>query len=216
MRFLQEHEFERVGGTQTLKVDVRVIAATNKNLAELVRTGKFREDLYYRLNVVALEMPALRDRKTDIPALASFFLDRYAKENGKALQGFTAATLELLTSHGWPGNVRELENAVERATVLAKGPYVEPVHLPAHIRPAEATDMPIVPGATMADLERYAILKTLEACAGSTSRAAKALGMSTRTIQYRLHEYSQAPRSAVAAIRAEDEDEDEPAPARAS
>ena len=216
LRFLQEHEFERVGGTQTLKVDVRVIAATNRNLAELVRTGKFREDLYYRLNVVALEMPALRDRKTDIPALASFFLDRYAKENGKALQGFTAATLELLTSHGWPGNVRELENAVERATVLAKGPYVEPVHLPANIRPATATDMPIVPGATMADLERYAILKTLEACAGSTSRAAKALGMSTRTIQYRLHEYSQAPRSAVAAIRAEDEDEDEPAPARAS
>ncbi len=202
LRFLQEREFERVGGTQTIRVDVRVIAATNRNLVEEVAKGRFREDLYYRLNVVALEMPPLRDRRSDIPALAKFFLDRYTKENAKTIDGFTSETLQLLQAYDWPGNVRELENAIERAVVLATGTNLEVVHLPAQIRPKiMATGQPLIPGATMADLERYAILETLKATGGSTSKAADLLGISTRTIQYRLHQYNEAPRSDVDVVR---------------
>jgi DNA-binding NtrC family response regulator len=198
LRFLQEHEFERVGGTQTIHVDVRVIAATNRNLMDEVAKGRFREDLYYRLNVVALEMPPLRERKSDIPALAKFFLERYARENGKTIEGFTGEAMELLAAYDWPGNVRELENAVERAVVLAAGPQIESRHLPPNVRPRFApAGMPIVPGATLRDLERYAILETLKATGGSTSKAAEMLGISVRTIQYRLHQYNEAPRSDV-------------------
>jgi two-component system, NtrC family, response regulator AtoC len=202
LRFLQEHEFERVGGTQTIRVDVRVIAATNKNLAEEVAKGRFREDLFYRLNVVALEMPPLRDRRTDIPALAKFFLDRYTKDNGKTIDSFGPDTLELLCAYDWPGNVRELENAIERAVVLASTSVIEPRHLPPSVQPrVTPAGMPIVPGAKMADLERYAIIETLKATGGSTSKAAEILGISVRTIQYRLHEYNEAPRSEVAVVR---------------
>jgi DNA-binding NtrC family response regulator len=202
LRFLQEHELERVGGTQTLRVDVRVIAATNRNLLEEIGRGRFREDLYYRLNVVSLEMPALRERRTDIPALVMFFLDRYAKENGKAIEGCAPAALELLMNHGWPGNVRELENAIERAVVLSSGTTIEAKHLPAAVKPmATPTGMPVIPGATMAEIERYAIVETLKASGGSTSRAAEILGISPRTIQYRLHDYNAAPRSEVAVVR---------------
>ena len=198
LRFLQEHEFERVGGTQTLKVDVRVIAATNRNLPDDVANGTFREDLFYRLNVVALEMPALRQRRGDIPALAEFFLDRYAKANGKVIESFTPHALELLTSHAWPGNVRELENAVERAVVFATGSQIEARHLPVNIKPVLVTDgPPAIPGATLAAIESYAIIETLKATGGSTSKAADILGISVRTIQYRLHEYNEAPRSEI-------------------
>jgi DNA-binding NtrC family response regulator len=201
LRFLQEHEFERVGGTQTIKVDVRIIAATNKNLAEEVKAGRFREDLYYRLNVVTIDMPPLRDRKSDVPALSKFFLDRYAKENAKTVEGFQPATLELLMSYDWPGNVRELENAIERAVVLATSPQLEPRHLPPNVRPtATPAGMPPIPGATLADIERYAILETLKATGGSTSKAAEMLGISVRTIQYRLHDYNAAPRSDIAVV----------------
>jgi DNA-binding NtrC family response regulator len=212
LRFLQEHEFERVGGTQTIRVDVRVIAATNRNLAEEVARGRFREDLYYRLNVVALEMPPLRDRRSDIPALARFFLERYARDNGKAIDGFSGEALELLAAYDWPGNVRELENAIERAVVLAgsqpagrQGDWqIEPRQLPPNVRPRLApAGMPAVPGATMADLERYAILETLKSTGGSTSKAADILGISVRTIQYRLHQYNAAPRSDVEVVRRE-------------
>jgi DNA-binding NtrC family response regulator len=203
LRFLQEREFERVGGTQTIRVDVRVIAATNKELAAEVKAGRFREDLYYRLNVVAIEMPALRERKSDIPALAKFFVDRYANANGKAIEAIAPAALDLLVAYDWPGNVRELENAIERAVVMASGTTLEPKHLPASVRPSEQAEggLPVVPGATMAELERYAILKTLEATGGSTSKAAEILGISARTIQYRMHEYNAAPRSAVEAVK---------------
>lgn len=202
LRFLQEHEFERVGGTQTIRVDVRIIAATNRNLQDEIAKGRFREDLYYRLNVVSLEMPPLRERRADIPALVKFFIDRYAKENAKAIDGCTPQTLELLINYHWPGNVRELENAMERAVVLSAGPLLEPKHLPPNIKPTTAaTGLPLIPGATMAELERYAILETLKATGGSTSRAAEMLGISTRTIQYRLHDYNAAPRSDVAVVR---------------
>jgi DNA-binding NtrC family response regulator len=202
LRFLQEHEFERVGGTQTLHVDVRVIAATNRHLLDEIAKGRFREDLYYRLNVVALEMPALRERRADVPELAKFFIDRYGKQNAKQIEGCTPEALELLMNYGWPGNVRELENAIERAVVLAPGPSIEPRHLPPSVRPAAApTGMPPIPGSTMADIERYAILETLKVTGGSTSRAAEMLGISTRTIQYRLHDYNAAPRSEVDVVR---------------
>jgi DNA-binding NtrC family response regulator len=201
LRFLQEHEFERVGGTQTIKVDVRVIAATNRNLVEEVKAGRFREDLYYRLNVVTLDMPPLRERKTDIPALSKFFLDRYAKDNGKAIEGYSPQTLELLMSYDWPGNVRELENAIERAVVLTSTNLVEPRNLPPNVRPmVRPAGMPAIPGSTLADIERYAILETLKATGGSTSKAAEMLGISVRTIQYRLHDYNAAPRSDIAVV----------------
>jgi DNA-binding NtrC family response regulator len=202
LRFLQEHELERVGGNQTIRVDVRVIAATNKNLREEVARGRFREDLFYRLNVVALEMPSLRDRRTDIPALAKFFLDKYARDNNKPIESFAPETLELLAAYDWPGNVRELENAIERAVVLAGGTQLESKHLPPSVQPrAVASEMPMIPGATMGDLERYAILETLKATGGSTSKAAEILGISVRTIQYRLHQYNEAPRSEMDVVR---------------
>ncbi len=202
LRFLQEHEFERVGGTQTLRVDVRIIAATNRHLPAEVTAGRFREDLFYRLNVVNLEMPPLRERRTDVPALAKFFLDKYTKENGKQLEGFTPETVDLLASYDWPGNVRELENAIERAVVLAPGPLIDPRFLPPSVTPRTTpTGAPIIPGATLADIERYAILETLKSTGGSTSKAADVLGISVRTIQYRLHQYSEAPRSEIEVVR---------------
>ncbi len=202
LRFLQEHEFERVGSGQTIRVDVRVIAATNKNLLEEVAKGRFREDLFYRLNVVSLEMPPLRDRKSDIPVLARFFADRYATENGKQIDSLSNDAVELLMAYDWPGNVRELENAVERAVVMAPGNVIEPRHLPAAVKPSTRAESgaPPVPGSTLAEIEKYAILETLKATGGSTSKAAEMLGISVRTIQYRLHEYSAAPRSEVDAV----------------
>jgi DNA-binding NtrC family response regulator len=191
LRFLQERTFERVGGNETLRVDVRIIAATNRNLGAEIKKGAFREDLFYRLNVVAIELPALRDRRGDIPALASFFLRRYAAENGKTIETFAGDALEGLVEYRWPGNVRELENVVERAVVLCDGHRIEKKHLPPTVVPTgDGEGPPPIPGSTIADLERYAILKTLEACGGSTSKAATVLGVSPRKIQYKLHEYT--------------------------
>ncbi len=204
LRFLQDKTFERVGGNDTLKVDVRVIAATNRDLGAMIKTGAFREDLFYRLNVVTIELPPLRERRGDISALASFFLRRYAAENGKTIETFGPDAIHALLEYRWPGNVRELENVVERAVVLCDGPSVERKHLPPSVAPSDARDgPPAIPGSTIAELERYAILKTLEACGGSTSKAATVLGVSPRKIQYKLHEYevperppaSEAPRS---------------------
>src|SRR5262245_39418480 len=133
LRFLQERTFERVGGNETLKVDVRVIAATNRDLRQRIAQGQFREDLFYRLNVVTLEIPPLRDRASDINELAAFFLRRYAQENGKRIEGLSDDALRALSGYAWPGNVRELENAIERAVVLCEGSRIELRHLPASI-----------------------------------------------------------------------------------
>ncbi|HKP63321.1 MAG TPA: sigma-54 dependent transcriptional regulator [Polyangiales bacterium] len=193
LRFLQEREFERVGGNQTIKVDVRIVAATNRNLAQEVKEGRFREDLYYRLNVVAIEMPPLRARPSDVPLLALRFLQRYAAENAKNLKGFSHEALQCLSHYRWPGNVRELENAVERAVVICRSDEILVGDLPDHIATTSEVrrddSPPPIPGATLAEVERYLILKTLEYTGGSTSRAADILGISARTIQYRLHEY---------------------------
>ncbi len=196
LRFLQERTFERVGGNETLKVDVRILTATHRDLQAEIARGAFREDLYYRLNVITVTLPPLRERRGDIAPLASFFLRRYAQENGRQIEGFDEESLGILTSYGWPGNVRELENVIERAVVLCDAGRIEARHLPANLLPADAQarlGAPPVPGSTIHDLERYAILKTLEACGGSTSKAAMILGISTRKIQYKLHEYATVP-----------------------
>ncbi len=188
LQVLQERTFERVGGNEAVKVDVRVIAATNRDLAADVRDGRFREDLYYRLDVVHIEMPALRVRGGDVTVLANHFLKRFALENHKRVDGFTDAARAKIAGYRWPGNVRALENAIERAVVLSEGTRVDAHDLPFEAAP-EAHGVVRIPGATMAEIERYAITKTLEATEGSTTKAADILDISVRTIQYRLHEY---------------------------
>ncbi len=191
LRVLQERTFERVGGNDTITVDVRVIAATNRDLAEDVRSGRFREDLFYRLNVVNIEMPPLRVRSGDVIVLANHFLRRFSLENHKPLDGFTDAAKTKIMGHRWPGNVRALENAIERAVVLCEGKTIDADDLPFEASP-ETHGALRVPGATMAEIERHAIMATLESVAGSTSKAAEVLDISVRTIQYRLHEYGLA------------------------
>jgi DNA-binding NtrC family response regulator len=201
LRVLQEREFERVGGNQPVRVDVRVVAATNRDLKAMVAAGTFREDLYYRLNVINLTLPALRERPSDVPALAAHFLKRFAEENGKPILTISDAVLAQLASYPWPGNVRELENVIERAVVLADGAALEPQHLPPEIAvAARRNGMPVIPGATMDELERYAIMKTLESVGGATGRAAEVLGISVRKIQYKLQDYGAAPKSHVPAL----------------
>jgi DNA-binding NtrC family response regulator len=192
LRVLQERSFERVGGNETVKVDVRVVAATNKNLAEEVREHRFREDLYYRLNVVHIDMPPLRQRGNDVVLLAEHFLRRFSRENNRRIDAFSDAARAKLVAHRWPGNVRELENAIERAVVFTEGELVEADALPFDAAPATIEGGPRIPGATMAELEKHAIMATLDAVGGSTSRAAEMLDISARTIQYRLHEYGVA------------------------
>jgi two-component system, NtrC family, response regulator HydG len=191
LRVLQERTLERVGGNETIPVDVRVMAATNRDLPTEVREGRFREDLYYRLNVVHLEMPPLRVRGNDILVLANAFLHRFVDDNKKPVDGFTAEARHQLLSHRWPGNVRELENAIERAVVMCEGRCIEDRDLPFEIAPP-ARGLVRLPGATMAEVERWAILATLDAVGGSTAKAAEILAISVRTIQYRLHEYDAA------------------------
>jgi DNA-binding NtrC family response regulator len=199
LRFLQEHEFERVGGNETVRVDVRVIAATNRDLKAEVAAGRFREDLYYRLNVITLRMPALRERPTDVPLLATHFLRKYSAENERQLEGFTDEALARLSGYAWPGNVRELENVIERAVVLSTGNRVGVAELPAYLAPVEVGGIRI-PGSTLDEIEHYAITRTLEATGGATSKAAEMLGVSVRKIQYKLQEYQSAPKSNVDAV----------------
>ena len=188
LRVLQERALERVGGNETISVDVRVVAATNRDLAAEVREGRFREDLYYRLNVVHLEMPPLRLRGSDVIVLANAFLRRFAEDNKKPIDELTEDARTKILAHRWPGNVRELENAIERAVVLSEGSKVEAEDLPFEA-PQPMKGLVRVPGATMAEIERWAILATLEVTGGSTAKAAELLDISVRTIQYRLHEY---------------------------
>jgi DNA-binding NtrC family response regulator len=194
LRVLQERTFERVGGNDTISTDVRVVAATNRDLAADVQDGRFREDLYYRLNVVHIDMPPLRVRDGDVLLLANHFLRKFSAENKKSVVGFTDSARAKIVAHRWPGNVRELENAIERAVVLCEGSHVEDEHLPIDVAPV-AKGTVRIPGATMAEIERYAILSTLEATNGSTTRAAEMLQISVRTIQYRLHEYGLAAKA---------------------
>jgi len=200
LRFLEEREFERVGGNRTFKVDVRIVCATHRDLKKKLEDGSFREDLYYRLNVIEIHIPPLRDRGEDIPVLAHHFLKKFADANGKDVRRISDEALALLLRHPWPGNVRELENAMERAVVLANEPVLTPDHFPT-LRSIAPDAAPAgakggvgvaIPGSSFADIEREAILRTLEAVGGSTSRAASLLQISARKIQYKLKEYHDA------------------------
>ena len=189
LRILQEREFERLGGTKTVKVDVRLIAATNRDLRAALEEGTFREDLYYRLNVVAIDIPPLRDHKDDIPALASHFLEKFAGESGKDIQSLTPAAMKLLIDHHWPGNVRELQNAIERAVTLSAGGKLdaEDIHVdkPRHRAAGEsAAELP--EGMTLEQWEEEMIRHALERAGGNKSQAARALGLSRNALRYRL------------------------------
>jgi DNA-binding NtrC family response regulator len=186
LRVLQEHEFERIGGTQPIRVDIRVIAATNRDLERAVREGRYREDLYYRLNVVALRLPPLRERREDIPLLAEHFLAKYSRETGKRFQRISPEAMALLLSHPWRGNVRELENAIERAVVLGEPPEVGPSDLLLSEVPPETAPVPV--GRfhdSVAAHKRTLIRAALRAAQGNQTRAAQLLGLQ-RTYLARL------------------------------
>ena len=192
LRVLQEREFERVGGEKTIKVDVRVIAATNRNLLEEVKKGAFREDLYYRLNVVHIEVPPLRERKEDIELLALNFLDQFNKEDGRKIEGISSQARKALLSYDWPGNIRELKNSIESSVVLARGNIIQLEDLPAQITSQVAEnkssitiDLPV----TMEEAERKIILSTIEYCAGNKSRASELLEIGRKTLHRKLNEY---------------------------
>jgi two-component system NtrC family response regulator/two-component system response regulator HydG len=203
LRFLEEREFERVGGNRTFRVDVRIVVATHRDLFKKVQEGAFREDLYYRLNVVEIHVPSLRERTGDIPLLAQHFMQKFAAANGKEVREFDDEVLTMLLRHPWPGNVRELENAMERAVVMSEEPVLRPIHFPTLRRAVAAVETGTggasgisIPGSTLEEIEREAILRTLEAVGGSTSRASEILQISPRKIQYKVKEYHQ--RGAVA------------------
>jgi len=190
LRVLQEGEFERVGGSQTIRVDVRVIAATNADLTREVAEGRFREDLFYRLNVITIEVPALRRRREDIPLLVQHFIEKFSRLSGKRVKGITPEALDRLQGLDWPGNVRELENVIERAVVLATGDLITQAEIPYQDtdKEAEADTIPFRVGQPLADLEREAIQRTLRAVGGDKDAAAKILGIGVATLYRRLKE----------------------------
>jgi DNA-binding NtrC family response regulator len=194
LRVLQEKEFERVGGDETIHVDVRIIAATNKILRDEVEKGNFREDLFYRLNVVDIPMPPLRERREDVEPLALFFLKRYVRETGKPVSSISPFALEILRRYSWPGNVRELENAIERAVVLCQGDTLMPGDLPMGLGGERRSSLEL-PGEAMNltdmldDLERQIIVRTLENASGSQTKAAKALGIARTTLRYKMEKH---------------------------
>ncbi len=181
---------------------VRMVAASSRDLHREAAEGRFRDDLFYRLNVITLRVPTLAERREDIPLLATTFLGRHSVKNRKYIRGFSDRALGVLLAFDWPGNVRQLEASVERAVVLCRGREIEPRDLPRELMQSQRVgdEVPKVPGSTMAQLERYAILKTLEHVGGSTRRAAEILGISTRKIQYRLNEYRENDPSGVPAV----------------
>jgi two-component system response regulator HydG len=193
LRVLQEKEFEPVGSARTIKVDIRVIAATNKDLTKEVREGRFREDLYYRLNVVPVTMPPLRERKEDIPPLADHFLAVYREKNRKPLKGISGKALDLLVRYDWPGNIRELENCIERAVIMAKEEMITPVDFPPQIQKLsgekETGGFAIPYGISLEAMERELIVKTLAETGGNRTRASEILGINRRTLQNKLKEY---------------------------
>jgi two-component system response regulator HydG len=193
LRVLQEQELQRVGGEETISVDVRIIAATNRDLEEEVRRGDFREDLYYRLNVVMLSVPPLRQRGEDIPLLVWHFAAIFAQKNRRRLEGVTPECMALLCRYNWPGNVRELENAIERGIILMRGEQLSEKSLPLTIQKM-AEDQETVPGvrpSSLSDIEKELIFQTLDETGGNKSEAARRLGIARKTLQNKLHKYDE-------------------------
>jgi len=193
LRVLQEREFEPVGSSNTVRIDTRVIAATNRNLDEEIQDGRFREDLFYRINVVTLNIPPLRERREDIPLLADFFLKQYAEKNRRLIKGFTPRATDLLMRYDWPGNVRELENMVERAVIMARGDMITPDEFSDVLRTpdpeATKSEIDLTPGRSLKEVEKQMIIRTLEETEGNRTHAAKILGISRRTLQIKLKGY---------------------------
>ncbi len=196
LRVIQEREIQRVGSDETIKVDVRILAATNRDLQKDVSSGKFREDLYYRLNVVTLRVPPLRERHEDIPLLAQHFLEKYSEKNRKSIKGFTPLSMDMLLKYDWPGNVRELENAVERAVILGPGDYITEKELPLSITKAypraEGVDRPTrvrKQPQSLDEVEREAVLAALGAAGGNKSETARVLGITRKTLHKKLRKY---------------------------
>ena len=195
LRVLQEQELQRVGGQDVVKVDVRLLAATNRILEDEVKTGRFREDLYYRLNVVSLHVPALRERREDIPLLAEHFLAFYAAKNNRRVSGITPGCMDIMLHYPWPGNVRELENAIERGVILMRGDYLDEGSLPIPIKKwaqqesgAISVSLEGVPS-SLEEAEKMVILKTLEEVDGNKSEAARRLGITRKTLLSKLTKY---------------------------
>ena len=188
LRAVEERKISKVGSHRVITVDVRIIAATNKDLTKAIKDGTFREDLFYRLNVVLIQMPPLRERKSDIPLLVQHFLEKYNSRLRKEMRGISPDALDLLVRHDWPGNVRELENTMERLLVLSPGPYLEPADLvfagTVLTTGAEAAD-----GTSLKDLERNHIIQTLQRCDGHKSETARALGIDRKTLREKLKRY---------------------------
>jgi two-component system response regulator HydG len=193
LRVLQEREFEPVGGSRSIRVDTRILSATNRNLEEEVAADRFREDLYYRLNVVTITVPPLRERLADIPLLAEHFLGHYAAKNHRTFKGIVPQAMDLLMRYAWPGNVRELENVIERAVIMARGDRIETEHFPSTIGGQEgyqASQSSILPsGRSLKEVEKTMILQTLDDMSGNRTQTARILGISRRTLQLKLKEY---------------------------
>ncbi|MDA3970592.1 MAG: sigma-54 dependent transcriptional regulator [Desulfobulbaceae bacterium] len=194
LRVLQEGEIERLGGSKTIKVDVRLVAASHRDLEAMVEQGEFRQDLFFRLSVVPIILPPLRERGSDIPELARYFLKRYAQKNKKDIRTIHPQALNLLMHHDWPGNIRELENCMERAVILCQGEQITPAELPPQLtphgqNPADSTLPATTSGLTLRDMEREMIRVTLEETAGNKSQAAKNLGIARQTLLNKIKEY---------------------------
>jgi two-component system response regulator HydG len=189
LRALQDGQIQRVGDTQPHQVDVRILAATNRDLERLIAQRAFREDLYYRLNVIPIRLPALRERADDIPILAAHFVRIYAEKNRKEIRGITNDALEALSAHRWPGNIRELENTMERAVVLCRGESIGIVDLPPHMQPdgpGRTRKMVFTIGTPLREIEDVVIRQTLKHTGGDKKLAARLLGIAARTIYRRL------------------------------
>jgi transcriptional regulator with PAS, ATPase and Fis domain len=190
LRVLQERTFRRLGGRQEQAVDVRVIAATNVDPTEAARTGKLREDLYYRLNVFTIELPPLRHRREDVPLLVQTFLNEFNARNNKSVRAVSQDAMYILERYQWPGNIRELRNVMERATILAEGEFIEPKHLPPTLVSRGEEALPTVtlsPGTTVDEAERRLILLTLDHTRNNKTRAAEILGISLKTLHNKLN-----------------------------
>jgi len=201
LRVIQEQEFERVGGLRTIKVDVRLIAATNRNLQQEVKEGRFREDLYYRLNVFPIWIPPLRERREDVPALADFFIQKFNRKLERTVQGADGALLDVFRRYDWPGNVREMENVMERLVLMSSRDVLATEHLPPELK--SAAQETVVPGRgdqkepvkklikeQSEEIERQMILSVLESCGYNVTHAARELGMSRKGLQLKMIKYS--------------------------
>ena len=188
LRVLQEREFERVGGSETIKADVRVIAATNRNIEKLIEQDSFRRDLYYRLNVFPIHIPPLRERKTDILLLADHFVEKYSKRTNKAIKRISTPAIDMLMAYHWPGNVRELENCIERAVLMSNDDVIHGHHLPPTLQTAEASGTTLrgTLQGKLENLERELIIEALKSCRGNRAKAARMLGITERVMGLRV------------------------------